>query len=84
MDDTLRMEIGQRLKALLADGRYLFLVHTRMGNDVSQRTALQELHHDPKLIVDQEAAVRFHDIRMVVVAHDDDLVEQQLASLLLP
>lgn len=77
------MQIRERFQALLANGGDLLLVHARVRHNVGERTALQVLHDDPQLVVDQKAAVRFDNVRMVVVAHDDHLVEEQLAALLL-
>lgn len=78
------MQIGQRLQALLAHRCDLLFVHPRVGHDVGQRTSLEVLHHNPQLVVHEEAAVRLDDVRVVVVSHDNNLIEQQLAALLLP
>lgn len=55
-----------------------------MSDDLSEGTSLQVLHHDPQLVPDQERVVHLHDVRVVIVSHDDDFVEQKLPSLLLP
>ncbi len=49
-----------------------------MRNNVSESPAFQELHDDPELVSDQEAVVHVHDVRVVVVAHDDDLKRDEL------
>lgn len=77
------MQIRQRLQTLLAHRCDLLLVHARMRHNVRQCTALQVLHHHPQFVGHQEAAVRLDDVRMMIVAHDDHLVEQQFTALLL-
>ena len=42
-------------------------------DDVCEGAALQELHNDPELILDQEAVVHLDNVRVVVVPHDDHL-----------
>ena len=42
----------------------------------------QVLHDDPELVADQVAGVHVDDVGVAVVAHDDDLVEEELAPLL--
>ena len=42
-------------------------------DDVCEGTALQELHDDPELVLDQEAVVHLDNVRVVVVPHDDHL-----------
>lgn len=55
-----------------------------MGDDLREGTPLQVLHHDPQLVTDQERVVHLHDVGMRKVTHDDDFIEQQFSSLLLP
>lgn len=55
-----------------------------MGDNVRQCAALEELHDHPELVLHQEGVVHLDDVRVVVVAHDDHLVEEQLPALLLP
>ena len=42
-------------------------------NDVGECPALQVLHNDPQLVLHQIAVVHLHDVRVVVVTHDDNL-----------
>jgi hypothetical protein len=83
VDDALRVQVGERLEALLADGGDLFLVHPRVGDDVGEGPALQELHHHPELVVHQVTVEHLDHVGVVVVAHYHHLVEQELPALLL-
>lgn len=42
-------------------------------DDVCESSALQELHDDPELVLDQEAVVHLDNVWVVVVPHDDHL-----------
>ena len=83
MDDAVGVQVGERVEDTLAHGGYLQLVHARLGDDVGERAAAQILHHDPELVVDQVAAVHVDNVGVLVVAHDDHFVEEELAALLL-
>ena len=73
MDDSLRMEESQGLQALQTNGGYLFLIHTSVSDYVRQSATFQIFHHHPQLVAHQETVVHFHDVGMVIVAHNDHL-----------
>lgn len=79
---TLRMQVRQCFQALSTHGSDLLLVHSRVSHDVCEGAAFQELHDDPQLVLDEKRVVHFDDVGVVVVPHDDDLVEQELPTLL--
>ena len=51
-----------------------------MRDDVREGPALQELHDDPELVLDQEAVVHLDNVRMVVVPHDHHLDKRDLVN----
>ena len=73
MDDALRVQEGQSLQALQANGGDLLLVHPGVSHDVGQRPTFEIFHDDPELVSNQETVVHLHNIGMMVVAHDDNL-----------
>lgn len=44
-----------------------------MSDDVSQGSALQELHHYPEFITDQITVIHVNHVLVMVVSHDDHL-----------
>lgn len=55
-----------------------------VSDDLSKCSSFQILHHDPQLVADQKRVVHFHDVRVVIVAHNDDFIKKEFASLLFP
>lgn len=49
------------------------LLLPRMSDDVSQGSALQELHHYPEFITDQITVIHVDHVLVMVVSHDDHL-----------
>ena len=74
VDDALRVEEGQRLQTLQANGGDLLFVHAGVSDDIRQSAAFQVLHHDPQLVADQETVVHFDNVRMMIVAHNHHLI----------
>ena len=49
-----------------------------MCHDISESSALEELHDHPELVLDQVAVVHLNDVRMMVVSHYHHLNGNQL------
>src|SRR6218665_382213 len=67
----------QRLEAFATDASYLTLRQNSLHNDVGQRPAVEVLHHDPELIVDEVALNVVDYVRVFVLFHDLDFHDDQ-------
>lgn len=83
MDDLVAVEELQRLQHLATNRGDLALVHAGLGNDVGERTSRQVLHDDPQLLGHQIAVQVVDHVRMFVLSHHQDLVDDQFLLRLL-
>ncbi|RNA03886.1 hypothetical protein BpHYR1_020450 [Brachionus plicatilis] len=82
VNDSVGVQKGERPQHALAHRGYLGLVHAALGHNVGEGAARQILHHHPELVLHQKTSVHVHNILVLVVAHYDHLVEEELAPLL--
>lgn len=54
-----------------------------MSDNICESATFQIFHDDPEFVIHEITVVHLHDVVMMILAHDHDLVEEELATLLL-
>lgn len=83
MYDLIAVQKLERLQHFTANGGDLALVHTRLGDHIGQRATRQVFHHNPQFLAHQIAIQIIDHIRMLVLSHHQDLIDNQFFFRLL-